>query len=319
MSEDCKTFNCTHCDYKSKWKCNTQRHVVRNHAQQNVTLPQQNVTFPQQNDNITSNELNDTRFMCIDCNKVFNKQWILTRHTKTCSGLTNSLLCINCNKLFASRHSKSRHMKKCNTPLASTINNITNNNINNTTNNTTNNNNTINNNNNNTLNNNTVNIITFQNASTELVPIVPKDVQKIKRLMKCRDTANHKQILDIIRQFVEYSLDVYQNRFVIKNNLRSSYSKVHYGNNNWKHVMDNIILPQFTNIIIGSFQELIPKEKYTFMYDYVDEMYSHGDLQYDSQACRDYAILMNGIRLKLYDLTKDMKFPQNYDNSEISS
>ena len=123
--------------------------------------------------------------------------------------------------------------------------------------------------------------------------------------------------MPIIRQFVDYSLNVYQNRFVIKNNLRSSYSKVHCGNNNWKHFMDSTILPQFTNSMIGSFQELIPdvcdKNKYKFMYDYVDEMYSHGDLKYDTDACKDYAVLTGEIRLKLYDLAKDMKnFPRDF-------
>jgi len=143
-----------------------------------------------------------------------------------------------------------------------------------------------------------------------LLPINTKHIDKIKRLIKHRDCKNRKEIMDIISQFVDYSLSVYQNRFVIKNNLRSSYSKVHCGNNNWKHFMDSVILPKFTNSIIGSFHELIPdicnKNNYKFMYEYVDEMYSHGDLEYDTDACKDYTKLLGDIRLKLYDLTKDM-------------
>lgn len=187
------------------------------------------------------------------------------------------------------------------------INNITNNNLTS--------NNLITNNNNLITNNNTINVITYKEASTELAPISEKNIDRIKRLMKCRDCKNSRQIMDIIRKYVDYSLDVYQNRFVIKKNLRSSYSKVHYGNNNWKHLMDSVILPQLTNLMVGSFQELIPKEKYGFMYDYLDEMYSHGDLKYDTDACKDYAQLLNDIRLKLYDLTKDIPFPP-YDNIE---
>ena len=317
------TFKCTCCDYNSNRSYNLSRHMVIKHAQQNVNMPQQNVI-------IEEDDAQNILFECSDCSKVFNKQWILTRHKKICTGLTNSLLCTNCNKVFASRQSKSIHIKKCelrkeheqeeldanNTTIIdnSTINNITNNNTTNNTNNTLN-----NTTNNNTLNNNainnTVNIITFKNSQTELMPISDKSIEKIIRLMKYRDTKNHKNIMEIIRQFVEYSLDVYQNRFVIKNNLRSSYSRVHCGDNNWRHIMDSVILPQFANIMIGSFQELIPKEKYKFMYEYVDEMYSHGDLKYNSQACKDYTILLNHIRLKLYDLTKDMKFPSYYDSS----
>jgi hypothetical protein len=49
------------------------------------------------------------------------------------------------------------------------------------------------------------------------------------------------------------------------------------------------------------------------MYDYVDEMYSHGDLKYNTPACKDYAILLDEIRLKIYDIAKDMKnFPPFY-------
>jgi len=324
MSQDSKNVKCELCDYTSNKKYNLLRHMERKHAQQNVnpaqqnvTLAQQNVTLAQQNvtlaqQNVTPTQQNVTPenleeqhlFECDICYKIFNKQWILNRHKKKCTGITNSLICGNCNKTFASRHSKCRHSKTC--KIIHNINNTTNN-IDNTT---------INNNNttNNTINNNTINninILTYNPLHTDLVPITDKNIDKIRRLIKNRDCKSKKYIMEIIRQFTDYSLDVYQNRFVIKNNLRASYSKVHCGNNNWKHFMDSVILPKFTNSIIGSFQELIPdvcdKKKYKFMYDYVDEMFSHGDLKYNSDACKDYAVLSDEIRLKLYDLTKDMK------------
>ena len=289
--------------------------MVRNHAQQNVNPMQQNVNPTQQNVTLDFEE-NQHLFECDICNKIFNKQWVLTRHKKKCTGITNPLLCVHCNNTFASRQSKYKHIKTC-----KSINNIHNTtNIDNSiTNNTTNNNTT--NNINNTLNDNKVtnniNIITYNPIYTQLLPIAEKHIEKIKRLIKHRNCKTSKEIMPIIRQFVDYSLNVYQNRFVIKNNLRSSYSKVHCGNNNWKHFMDSTILPQFTNSMIGSFQELIPdvcdKNKYKFMYDYVDEMYSHGDLKYDTDACKDYSVLTGEIRLKLYDLTKDMKnFPRDF-------
>ena len=98
MNKDSNLFTCSHCDYNSKWKCNVTRHMVRNHAQQNVNPVQQNVTPVDYSD--------ENMFECDICYKIFNKQWILTRHKKKCTGITNPLLCIHCNKTFASRHSK---------------------------------------------------------------------------------------------------------------------------------------------------------------------------------------------------------------------
>jgi len=320
--------------------------MVRNHPQQNVTPVQQNVSLTQQNVSRTQQNVSRTQqnvsltqqnvshendetqnlFECDLCFKVFNKQWVLTRHKKKCTGITNSLKCLYCNNVFTTRQAKFKHIKTCNnSPQIQNINHI--HNTSNIDNSITNNNNTTNNNINNTLNDNKVtnniNIITYNPIYTQLLPIADKHIEKIKRLIKHRNCKTSKEIMPIIRQFVDYSLNVYQNRFVIKNNLRSSYSKVHCGNNNWKHFMDSTILPQFTNSMIGSFQELIPdvcdKNKYKFMYDYVDEMYSHGDLKYDTDACKDYSVLTGEIRLKLYDLTKDMKnFPRDF-NDDITN
>lgn len=53
----------------------------------------------------------------------------------------------------------------------------------------------------------------------------------------------------------------------------------------------------------------------TFMNDYIDEMYSHGDLKYDTDACKDYTKLLEELKLKIYDLTKDIeKYPEYYKN-----
>ena len=349
MSTHCILITCTDCDYTSKWRYNISRHMMRKHPQQNVSMPQQNVNPVQQNVNPAQQNVNPvqqnvnpaqqnvnpvqqnvnpvqqnvnpveyTPLECDVCNKIFTKQWLLHRHKKTCNGINDALTCIHCKKIFASRQSKYKHNKTCTSNP--TIQNITNNidnsitNINNTTNNTL-----------NTINNNiTNNIITYNPVYTELMPITSKNIDKIQRLIKCRDCTKRNYIMDILRKFIDYSLSIYQNRFVIKNNLRSSYSKVHCGNNNWHHFMDKVILPKITNSIIGSFQELLPDvcniKKYTFMNEYIDEMYSHGDLKYNSDACKDYTVLQDEIRLKLYDLTKDMKnfnpdFNQEFNNS----
>ena len=80
--------------------------------QQNVSMPQQNVSMPQQNVSIDNIKIN-APFQCILCNKKFYKQWILHRHKKICTGITDSLTCSYCNKVFGKRASKSRHIKTC--------------------------------------------------------------------------------------------------------------------------------------------------------------------------------------------------------------
>jgi len=339
MEEDNKNFKCEHCDYKSKWKCNIKRHVVRNHTvQKGMDDVQKGMDDVQKCMDVVQKGMDDVqkgmddvlnKNQCVKCNKIFSRKIRMINHQEKCKGLIDPLQCEYCLKVFTFKNNKYAHIKICklksNTEQledTSHIQSITNN-IDNSTNTTTNTNNNINNTTNNTLNNNnTINIITYNPVYTELMPIVPKHIEKIKRLIKHSNTTNSKEIMRIIRQFADYSLDVYQNRYVIKNNLRSSYSKVHCGNNNWKHFVDSTILPQFTNSIVGSFQELIQGScdinKHKFMDGYIDEMYSHGDLKYDTPACKDYAVLLEELKLKLYDLTKDMKqFHSDFNTEEL--
>lgn len=105
MNEDSKILKCVCCDYTSSKMYNIKRHMMCKHVQQNVNPLQQNVNFNIENKNIL--------FECEDCDKVFNKQWVLTRHKKICNGVTNPLLCTLCNKTFASRQSKYKHVKLC--------------------------------------------------------------------------------------------------------------------------------------------------------------------------------------------------------------
>jgi len=142
MSSDCVLISCTECDYNSKWKCNVARHMLRKHTQQNVSIPQQNVSIAQQNVSIAQQNVsieqqnvsincnkNPLSFECDLCTKKFNKQWILTRHRKICTGIIDSLTCSYCNKVFGKRASKSRHVKTCisNPEIQNITNNITNN------------------------------------------------------------------------------------------------------------------------------------------------------------------------------------------------
>ena len=339
MNGDSIIMSCTLCDYKSNKTSNIKRHMIRKHdfqkgmdAAPNDILVAPNVILAAPNDilaapnvildNIDGND-DKTCNKCSKCSKVFSRKSAIIKHKEKCKGPINILQCEYCFKEFINRSNKCKHRKICKlNPISDTYdqhvqsitNNIDNSVTNNTnTNNTNNTNNTLNSNTlNNTVNNN-YNIITYNPVHTELMPIVPKHIDKIKRMINNSNTQNPKILIKIIRQFIDYSLDLYQNRFVIKNNLRSSYSKVHCGNNNWKHFVDSTIMPQFTNSIVGSFQELIQgscdMKKHKFMNDYIDEMYSHGQEQYNSEACKDYAKLLEELKLKIYDLTKDIGKP----------
>ena len=313
MNEDSKIFKCISCDYTTPKKFNLTRHMVCKHpqqkvdmaqqnvnmAQQNVNMAQQNVNIAQQNVNIDTNSDNLDEYVC-ECTKKFSKKWILDRHIKTCSGVADCLVCPNCIKTFSSRQSKSIHMKKCtikiNNEILQNVQNITNNNT--TNNNITNN--TINN-NNNTIN---INIVTYKSDQTELLPIQSKNIEKIKQRIKHATSKSPKALMAIINQYADYSLDVPNNRYIVKKNLRSPYSKVHCGNNNWRHFMDAKILPEFTDILLNDLQLLCDKNK--LMYDYLDELCSRVDDGKEDDTNKNYSKILHDIKLKIYDLTKDI-------------
>ena len=333
MSRDCNMLSCTDCDYNTRWKCNLLRHMVRKHPQQNVNMPQQNVNMLQQNVNmpqqnvnmlqqnvnmlqqnvnICPNVINADDYVC-DCTKKFKKKWILDRHVKTCSGVADCLVCPNCIKTFSSRQSKSIHMKKCTIKINNSeiqpiqnIQNITNNTNNNITNNT------INNNNNNTIN---INIVTYKSDQTELLPIQSKYIEKIKQRIKHATGKSPKALMAIINQYADYSLDVPNNRYIVKKNLRSPYSKVHCGNNNWRHLMDAKILPEFTDILLNDLQLLCDKNK--LMYDYLDDLCSRVDDGKEDDTNKNYSKILHDIKLKIYDLTKDINTADLIANAQV--
>ena len=136
MTSDSLNFTCELCDYKSKWKCNLSRHVVRKHSAPNVHFSAPNVHVPApnvhvlapnvhvpapnvhffKNENIceeisdhTSNETNK----CEKCNKTFSRKNILLKHYDNCKGLYNKLSCEYCNNTYATRSSKSNHLRVC--------------------------------------------------------------------------------------------------------------------------------------------------------------------------------------------------------------
>ena len=95
------------------------------------------------------------------------------------------------------------------------------------------------------------------------------------------------------------------NRYIVKNNLRSPYSKVHFGNNKWKHLMDSKVLPEFTDILLNNLQLICDSQKNKFMYNYLDELCSRVEQDKGKTYNKDYALLLNDVKLKFYDLTKD--------------
>ena len=308
MSLDCVLLSCSDCDYNSKWKCNLARHVIRKHptanvipSTANVTLPTANVTLPTANV-IPTSENKNTSFTCELCEKIFKRKYNLTQHLEKCKGSISNLECEHCNNTFASRCSKSRHMKICKVKKESELKKQEIANIQNITNNTINN---IKNINNGTVNNINIKIIAYKSDQTELQALQQKHIDKITQKIKNTNGKSTKAILGIINQYADYSLDVPNNRYIVKKNLRSPYSKVHFGNNKWKHLMDSKVMPEFTDILLNNLQLICDEQKNKFMYNYLDELCSRVEQSKDETYNKDYALLLNDVKLKFYDLTKD--------------
>ena len=83
------------CDYTSTRSYNVKRHIVIKHSPQ-IAIP-----------------CNETAMKhCEQCDKTFTTHWSLSRHTKTCDGIT-SKKCEYCHKCFSHRNYKYKHIRTC--------------------------------------------------------------------------------------------------------------------------------------------------------------------------------------------------------------
>jgi hypothetical protein len=258
MTETIKTeFKCEFCDSNFSRAYNLKRHTERKHAQQKVIIPQQKVIIPQQKVIIPQQKViisDSYTFPCTKCARTFKKQWICTRHEKTCLGTVNPLECSYCHKLYSTKQSKFVHMKKCketaivlyngntNNTNATTdqqplvTNNITNNNINNT----------------NNINNGTINynIIIYEDKKTKFL----KDHMSNKTL---RHILYNNTDETVFSKYNSELMERLENNCIRKSDKRSNYSQIHVGENKWKNIPDRKIYPEIISQIAEDIQDVV--------------------------------------------------------------
>ena len=306
MSTDSTTYVCQHCDYKSKWKCNVTRHVVRKHEAGNV-IPEAGNVISEAGNVIPTNQ-------CTKCKKVFSRRHNLNNHILHCKGLPNTLTCDYCNATFTQRSNKSRHLTICKAKLeaemqalvvveptdtlAKTVSDTT---INNTTQNA------------NTINNNTTNNTTINN--TNILVYNPKNMDFLNDHISKNDFRKLAFQHDFSQVLTDYStalLSRPENQCVRKTNLRSTSSAVHIGDDKWEYHSDKQVLPKLLSNIAGNFNEVaeqyksnIYKQLETFMIDVTCEAEDcHEDVEEEARMKALYKRTVLNIKHLLFNLTK---------------
>ena len=256
MTVNTKTeFKCEFCDSNFTRSYNLKRHMERKHAQQKVNIAQQKVNIAQQKVNIPQQKVIISEldaFPCTKCKRTFKKQWICTRHEKTCLGTVNTLECIYCHKIYSSKQSKYAHMKKCkeqaivvyngnpNTSVNENIihplvtNNITNNHINNN------------------INNGTINynIVIYEDKKTKFLKDHISNA-KLRHILYSNTDET------VFSKYNSELMERLENNCIRKSDKRSNYSQIHIGENKWKNIPDRKIYPDIISQIAGDMQDIV--------------------------------------------------------------
>jgi len=119
-------YNCTHCEYSSFRKYNTERHMTKVHnmiyipsklIEKNIDQTSQNIEEIAQNieeeAQIVDSTTIDTDFKCDSCYKTFSLQSSVKRHKLSCKKINNKNECEFCHKIYSHRSVLSHHRKKC--------------------------------------------------------------------------------------------------------------------------------------------------------------------------------------------------------------
>lgn len=254
-------FKCTCCTYISDNKANVRRHMNNKHniiiddcnnnnskvdkINKNSDINNENVDT--NNENINTENPEEKSFKCLKCNKSFQKNWLLKRHSDTCKGIRNPFECVHCHKALSSYSALSRHRKTCtstqlilyqeqennkNLPEVSVQNINTQQNI------ETQNNTVIH----NQTNNVTINVLKFPEEGDEfdfLCDHITKEMYK-----KIWDQTKPEIGF---RKFVNAILERPENRIIKKNNPNVNYSKIHQGEDKWELAHDEDVFPLFTH------------------------------------------------------------------------
>ena len=323
MNEHTKIFSCDHCDYTSKWKCNTLRHMVRNHIASKAIQTTANVCPTTANvcpttANVCPTTTNvcptiiDTK-QCTNCQKIFKRRQNLLLHLPRCKGTNNKLQCEYCNTIFTKRCSKSKHLRICKAKqeidsnslsiIPETnildINPLQNNEVKQVTQNA----NIIN----NTTNNNTIiqQIVVFDPKNMELLNdhITKKELQKM---------VINTDFSTVLTDYSTALLSRKENQCVRKTNLNSCSSAIHVGDNKWEFQTDKVIYPKLLTRIAYNFSDMKESFKikvYEQLDTFIDDVASeaedcHTDEKDEIRLKRLYKKLFNNIKHLIFNLTK---------------
>ena len=337
MSQDSEEHTCTDCDYKSKWKCNMTRHMIRKHPAPNVHFPAPNVHFVapnvhfsapnvhfSENSNLCKeipNQNSNNNNKCKKCQNIFSRKSVLDKHTLKCKGNLNILECEYCHKIYATRKSKSNHFRICKAKKEADMcalvvaepkelnigtNEAATNqtqpsivqNINNNT--TINNSGTIN-------NNNTIiqNIIVYD----------PKNMELLNDHISKGELKKMISNFDFSKVLTDYStalLSRKENQCVRKTNLRSTSSAIHVGDDKWEYQSDKEVLPKLLSNIATNFGNIkhdykikIMEELDTFIIDVQAEAVDcHEDVEEEARLKELFKRTLTNFKHLLFNLTK---------------
>lgn len=337
-------YECYLCDCKFTRIDNMKRHIVTKHnttqftnptakygnitaESSNTTTESSNITAKSSNttaksSNITAESSNENvTKSCPKCSKVFARKWNLTKHIEKCQGVRNILECEFCKKKFMHEKSKYKHYKVCKRDCTEIVpvseiapSTITNNNNNST--------------NIGTLTNNLTNNIdtqnNIQNQQNNNITIIYNPNQ----IEFKQDHITYEKLNSFLRMYPAIDRDVFirhfglllenpENMCIKKEDIKSGYSEVHVGNNEWELVSDKKVYPNVITSVANNLSDLVnthrdklpkPLQKAIIKHcDYMSEQgYANtGDPEKDKEIEQEYK---DGIRELKYEVhTKTRK------------
>jgi hypothetical protein len=205
-------------------------------------------------------------FTCDKCCKILTSKKGFANHVMNCDGV-HPLECRYCNKIFSCKQSKYQHCKRCSLKVQDNANDISScaDNLTNKTvkpnhiltnnisgdNNTTNSHCTINH-----ITNNNSFVIKLEQKLDKETKFETEEITSDKFLECLYDARSQKQYhLDVLSDFCDMVFSIPRNKCVKKDNLRTNYSKIHLGNNNWKVVADRNLYEKLLMDITKTFMK----------------------------------------------------------------
>ena len=271
--------------------------------QTDISLNQNNISLNQNNISPNQNEIINP-LQCHQCQKVYTVNWYLQKHLKTCTGNTNSKYkCDYCDKIFQCNTSKYKHHKTCSRKHSVVQQQtIINNNYNNCTNIEK------------QVNNITI-VLNSRDTDFDTTHIaLDAFLKDIKRILNTQTESQERAIvLDYTKKLMENK----SNHCIQKKDIKSNYSNVYIGNNQWEKQWDREVYPLLVNRIsvnlsdmVYNYRDKIPKHWFDKMIGFFDYMSDKGyintdDLEVQKEITKQFRTLIMDLKLIVHNITLD--------------